>query len=62
MLSAGRLPLTEAESDAVDVLRAQNPEAAVSFTRRNPDETGPLLVHVGDDTYEIDGNGKAEKV
>ncbi len=53
MLLPERLPLTDAENDAVDKLIEANPGVPVSMTRRDPGETGPLLVHVGADTHEI---------
>lgn len=61
MLREGRLPLLAAEHAAVDKLIAKNPGAAVSMTRRDPGETGPLLVHVADDTYLVDPDGHARK-
>ena len=61
MLREGRLPLLAAEHDAVDTLIAKNPDQPVSMTRRDPGETGPLLVHVGDSTYLVDETGKATK-
>ena len=53
MLRAGRIELTPTEHDAVDKLVAENPGVPVSFTRRDVDNTGPLLVHVGDRTHTI---------
>ena len=61
MLREGRLPLLAAEHAAVDALIAKYPDEAVSLTRRDPGETGPLLVHVGGDTYEIDETGHRRK-
>lgn len=61
MLLAGRIPLSDAEHAAVDKLIEQNPDEPVSMTRRDPGETGPLLVHVGDDTYLVDANGKPRR-
>jgi hypothetical protein len=62
MLQEGRLPLTEAEHSAVDKLADQNPDAAISVTRRDPGETGPLFVHVGATTYQVDEAGHRKKV
>ena len=62
MLDQGRLPLSEAESQAVDALIAKNASEPVSLTRRDPGETGPLLAHVGDAVYEIDDIGKTTAV
>jgi hypothetical protein len=61
MLREGRLPLTAAEHDAVDTIISKNPGEPVSTTRRDPGETGPLLVHVGDRTYVVDEHGRARK-
>lgn len=68
MLHEGRLPLNEAEHAAVDKLIAKNQDlgadgrfAPVSFTRRDPEESGPLLVHVGDDTHVVTADGKTRK-
>lgn len=63
MLIPGRLPLNEAESAAVDKLFAEQPaDQSHTLTRRDPGETGPLLVHIGDSTWEIDEDGKRKKV
>lgn len=62
MLGAGRIPLTPAEHKAADKLIADHPDASVSLTRRDPDETGPLLAHVGEKTWEISQDGKRKKV
>ena len=61
MLSEGRLPLNEAEHAAVAKLTAKNPDAPVSLTRRDPGESGPLLVHVGDSTHIVSEDGKTQK-
>lgn len=55
MLREGRIPLNEHEGAAIDKLVEQHGD--LSFTRRDPGETGPLLVHIGDDIYEVDENG-----
>ena len=61
MLHEGRTPLSAAEHAAVDKLLAKNAGASVSFTRRDAGEAGPLLVHVGDDTYVVQPDGKTRK-
>lgn len=61
MLIPGRIPLNAAEHDAVETLIAKNPDKPLSITRRDPGETGPLLVHVGDDTYTVNEQGRARK-
>ena len=43
MLEEGTIPLTETEQAALDELEGPDAEV-VSLTRRDPDETGPVLV------------------
>ncbi len=61
MLHEGRIPLAEAEHAAVDKLIEKHPDASVSFSRRDPNESGPLVVGVGDDTYIVQADGKTRK-
>ncbi len=61
MLHEGRIPLEQAEHEAVDKLIEKHPGAAVSMTRRDADNTGPLLVHVDDVTYVVQADGKTRK-
>jgi len=61
VLSEGRIELAQPEHAAVDRLIAKNLDAAVSFVRRDPGETGPLLVYVDDDTYTVAADGKTRK-
>jgi prefoldin subunit 5 len=61
VLSEGRIEALQAEHDAVDKLRAKYADAAISLTRRDPDNTGPLLVHVDNDTYVVGEDGKVTK-
>lgn len=62
MLREGRIPLEQAEHEAVDKLIAEYPDDSVSVTRRDPGDTGPLLAAVGDKTWEISSDGKRKKV
>jgi len=62
MLTPGRLPVSDAEQKAIEKLMAENEGEPVSFTRRDPGETGPVLAHVGDKTIEIDEGGHRKKV
>lgn len=62
MLYHGRLPLNAAENDAVETLITKHRGEQVSLTRRDPGDTGPLLVHVGHQTWQISANGRARKV
>ena len=57
-LSNNRIPLSPAEHDAVEALLEQHGEKVLSLTRRDPGETGPVLVQLEDATYEVDENGK----
>jgi hypothetical protein len=41
------------EHELVEKLIAKHPDKPISITRRDPGESGPLLVHVGDKTYEV---------
>lgn len=52
MLVEGRIPLSEAEGEAIAQLEAQHGPVA-GLTRRDPGETGPVLVTIGDQTYEV---------
>ncbi len=61
MLGERRIPAEQAEHEAVDKLIAKHPDASVSMTRRDENETGPLLVHVDDDTYVVQADGKTRK-
>ena len=61
MLSEGRIEAQQAEHDAVEKLRTKYATAAISLTRRDAGEAGPLLVHVDGDTYIVDDTGKTTK-
>lgn len=61
MLHEGRIPLLAAEHDALDALIQKNPDASVSATRRDPGETGPLLVQVDGNTFLVSDDGRARK-
>ncbi len=62
MIEEGRIQMNQAEVKAVDKLAGEHPGQSLSLTRRDPNETGPLLVHQGDTTYEIADDGKRKKV
>ena len=57
MLNPGRIPMSEAEHAAVDALIEANPDVSIGLTRRDPEETGPLLATIGDTTHEIAEDG-----
>lgn len=54
MLQHGRIPLTAAEEEAVARLEAEHGPAE-GLTRRDPGETGPVLVTIGGRVFEVDG-------
>lgn len=63
-LLPGRIPLNKAEHAAVDKLAAksEHADAQISLTRRDPGNTGPVVVHVdGIGEWHIDEHGKAAK-
>lgn len=62
MLSEGRIPLNEKEHAAVDKLVGEFPDTPLGLTRRDPGETGPLVVSAGDQSWEISEDGKRKKV
>lgn len=58
MLHAGRIPLNPSERDAVNDLIGTHQGTAISLSRRDPDESGPLLVHIDDDAFEVFADGR----
>lgn len=62
MISEGRIPLSKREHTAVEKLIADNPGKQVSLTRRDPGDTGPVLVYVDEKTYRVAGNGRVTEV
>jgi hypothetical protein len=57
MLEHGRIPMDETEAAAVEeTLKKYAGLGQPSITRRDPGETGPLLVHFADRTFEIHGS------
>lgn len=61
LIAPGRIPLNAAEHAAVDKLAAKHPDAPLGLTRRDPGNTGPLLVHAVDAAYLVSEQGKATK-
>jgi hypothetical protein len=61
MLSHGRIPLRQAEHEAIDRLLAKHPGTAAGLTRRDAGDSGPVLVHIGDATWVVDETGKTTK-
>lgn len=62
MLSSGRIPLEEAEDTAISKLLAEHPDQPASFSRRDPGESGPVIVQIGDEAWEIDADGRRKKL
>lgn len=62
MLNTGRIDGTEAEHAAVDKLIGEHDGESVFVTRRDPGDTGPMIVQVGDLAWEISEDGKRKKV
>lgn len=56
-----RIPLSETETETVDYLLTEHAGKSASLTRRDPGESGPVLVHVDASTFQITGS-KMEKV
>lgn len=52
-LHFGQIPVSQGELDCIEQLVSVHPTKPISYTRRDPGETGPVLVHVGAKTYEI---------
>lgn len=62
MLRQGSIPMTSKEIEACKNLVVKHGDANVlSITRRDPGETGPVLAHVGDDTYLVESDGRTRK-
>jgi hypothetical protein len=61
-LHEGRIALSDAEHAAINKLLAKHPDTAASLTRRDPGETGPVLVHIGDDSYQVSAAGRIKKL
>lgn len=56
----GWKPHQAGELDAIKKLKKQHPDKPISITRRDPGERGPLLLHVGDETFVVE-DGKMRK-
>jgi hypothetical protein len=56
-----RIPMTAVEAKAFTALKAKH--KVISITRRDPGESGPVLVHLEDGTtLEMDKKGKTKAV
>lgn len=56
----GRLPMTAAEHRAVDRLIARYGHG--TLTRRDPGESGPLLMLIGDGVWQVGRDGRTRKL
>jgi hypothetical protein len=59
MLTPGRIPLNQKEHNTVEKLLAGG---TGGLTRRDPGNTGPVVVHTPDAVYEVAANGRTKKV
>lgn len=57
MIQGQRIPMSDVELAAVDELIAAHADERISLTRRDPGETGPVLVHISDVTHEVAEDG-----
>lgn len=60
MLEPSRPPLTDAEAAAIDALLARH-GARASFARRDPGESGPVVVEVAGRRFEVDTAGEVSE-
>lgn len=62
-IAQGRIPLNlnDKENTAIDKL-LENHDGTASLTRRDPGNSGPVVVEIGDESWEISDSGKAKKV
>lgn len=59
MLAPGRIPLNDQEHVAVEALLVEHGEQ-VSLTRRDPGETGPVVVTADDKVFHVHDDGSVE--
>lgn len=58
MITEGRIPMSDTEQASLEELLATLDEPPVGFTRRDPGETGPVLVHLANgDAMEVPSDG-----
>lgn len=61
MLTEGRIPLNTAEETALDGL-VETHGNPVGFTRRDPGETGPVILTFPGRVFEIGENGEVKQL
>jgi hypothetical protein len=60
MIVEGTIPMNPAETTAVDTLNSQYNVS--SITRRDPQDTGPLIVETGAGDYEVEEDGTVNPI
>lgn len=61
MLRSGRIPHNDAEGAAINKLLARRQDENATLTRRDPGETGPIVVTIGDDIWHVHETGRTVK-
>jgi len=54
MLQTGYIEMTRRERIVLDTLLEEHSDARATFARRDPGESGPILVRVADRVFEVD--------
>lgn len=62
MLRTGMIDMSRKERIAVDTLLDKLGEPKVGISRRDPDESGPLVVKMGDRRWEVNADGTTVEV
>jgi hypothetical protein len=62
MLHSGMLDMSRKERIAVDTLLEKLGEPKAGISRRDPGESGPLLIKSGGKRWEIDADGTTTEV
>lgn len=62
MLTRGRIPLTAAETVALEKLLNDHAGLAASFSRTEPGESGPVRVEINGHVWLIDEDGNTTEV
>lgn len=62
LVDNSRIPMSAGEEEAVDALIAANASASISFSRRDPGETGPVVVQINNAVYEVGERGEVKVI
>lgn len=62
MVSAERIPVSDKEHAAIEKVQKKHKDQNLTLTRRDPGESGPIVVHAGDVSYQIAKDGKTTKL